>query len=257
MKVELIGKTCGVGEFGDATLDELIVGEARVSTNKKGKELFAKPHKLLRHMITEGHWSPFDMVNLNIKIITSRAMAREWLRHSSIKPQEFSQRYSEVTTREGLELRYKSTENRQSSNGVVEDSTILHLANSTLDTCFDAYEVLLSENVARETARFILPEIASTTLYLNGTIRSFITALNVRLHASTAQKEIRLQAELIRDILLKEIPITCQALFNFEFADEIHILEQVILHKHGFRNQALINHFTYHGKPIPSKLESF
>jgi len=257
MEVKLIAKTCGVGDFEGRTIDDIIVAQARVSTEKKGKKLFDNPGKLLRHLITEGHWSPFDLANLNIKIVTSRAMAREWLRHSSIKPQEFSQRYSEVVTSEGLELRIQAEDNRQSSKGLVEDPTLIHLANSAIENSFNSYETLINEKVARESARFILPEIASTTLYLNGTIRNFITALNVRLHASTAQKEIRLQAELIRDILLKEVPITCEALFNFQYADEIHILEQVVLAKHGFRNQALINHFTRNGKPIPSELQSF
>lgn len=45
--------------------------------------------KLLKYMLDNGHWSPFEMVNLCIEINTTRDIARQILRHRSFSYQEF------------------------------------------------------------------------------------------------------------------------------------------------------------------------
>src|SRR6187455_2907543 len=50
---------------------------------------------LLKYMIREGHWSPFEMANMVMEIYTSRAIAPQILRHRSFSFQEFSQRYAQ------------------------------------------------------------------------------------------------------------------------------------------------------------------
>ena len=89
---------------------------------------------------------------------------------------------------------------------------------------------------AKETARFILPESARTKLYFNFRIRELITFLNARLH-KTAQKEIRLIAEQIRDIFIQECPIISEALFNFDNAYEVPILDRIVLEKYKVYNE--------------------
>ena len=61
---------------------DLIAYCARVSnpsnqTNKKTAE------KLLRYLIKEKHWSPFEMVSACLEIETTRDIARQILRHRS------------------------------------------------------------------------------------------------------------------------------------------------------------------------------
>ena len=256
MLVELISKTQGLGRFENQSIDNIIVGQARISTSRELNELFEEPHKLLNHCILNQHWSIFDLANLGFYVETSRAMGREILRHWSIHPTEFSQRYSSNVSMEGIELRIQSKSNRQSSTDVFigdEDSTIKlsdaaygagsHLyyndaVEQTLNTIKETYNGLLSLGIARETARFILPETTSTQIYLNGTIRSWITFLNARLH-QTAQKEIRLIAEKIRNILIEQCPIISKSLFNFENAYEIHILERIVLEKYKVYQQVI------------------
>jgi thymidylate synthase (FAD) len=239
MVVELIAKTQGLGRFENQSIDNIIVGQARVSTSRELNDLFDEPHKLLNHCILNQHWSIFDLANLGFYIETSRAMGREFLRHWTIHPTEFSQRYSSNISMEGIELRVQSKNNRQSSTEAFNPTLqILNEeweANKAIDFCIKnvemLYEELLSKNTARETARFILPETTTTQMYFNGTIRSWITFLNARLH-QTAQKEIRLIAEQIRDIFIQECPIISKSLFNFENAYEIHILERIVLEKY-------------------------
>lgn len=229
MQVKLKTKTIWVEDKENVTIDEILVAQARVSSNKTGNELFDKPEKLIRYMILGGHWSPFDMANFGVEITTSRAIGREILRHWSIHPQEFSQRYSSVVETEAIELRLQASGNRQSSSSVTHEYD--ELIEENISGTLKLYEYLVENGVAKETARFILPETTSTKLYLNGTVRSWITFLNARLH-KTAQKEIRDIAEEIKDIFIDLLPITSKALYNFENAYEVPILDQLIINKY-------------------------
>lgn len=232
MKVELVTKTVGVGSYEGVSIDEIIVGQARVSTSKSGDSLFNKPEILIRHLLLQGHFSPFDMCNLGFDISTSRAMSLEFIRHFSIKPQQFSQRYSKSTDMEYIELREQSLNNRQSSTDMVYDSELQVMVDETIEKSRKTYDALIRKNVAKEVARFVLPETATTRLYMNGSIRSWITFLNARLH-KTAQKEIRLLAEGIRDIFTTQCPVISSALYNFENSYNVHILDRLILEKYG------------------------
>jgi thymidylate synthase (FAD) len=231
MEVKLVAKTIGESEFLGKSIDETLVGIARVSSGKTGDKLFESPKKLLRHCVKHGHWSVFDMATLIFKIETSRAMGRELLRHWSLKPQEFSQRYSSIFTFESIELRKQSTNNRQSSTDLLNDIELDAEIQEHLNAAATLYTKILERGGARECARMILPECTTTTMYFNGTIRSWITTLNQRLHKS-AQKEIRLVAEAIRDIFKQECPITSEALFGFKDAFDEHILDKVIIKKY-------------------------
>lgn len=234
MEVLLISKTQGLGTFEGKSLDELIVGQARVSTSRELNDLFDEPHKLLRHCILNQHWSIFELANLGFRVETSRAIGREILRHGKmVGLTEFSQRYSDNIEFEDIELRKQATSNRQSSTDKVKDIIFdLEFAEG------DIYKRWIKEGIAKETARMILPECTKTTIYLNFRIRELITFLNARLH-NTAQKEIQDLAKEIRDIFIQECPIISNSLFNFEHADKFHILEQVVLEKYKLRDQVI------------------
>jgi thymidylate synthase (FAD) len=234
MQVRLISKTVGVigTEYQDRSIDSIIVGIARLSSSRDVTELFDEPEKLLRHCIMNSHWSIFTMANLTFEITTSRAMGRELLRHlKGTDLQEASLRYSEASEFEPIELRMQSKSNRQSSTEICSDEKLQLMVDSHVQNSEVLYKELLNQGVARETARFILPESTQTKLIMNGSIRSWITTLNQRLH-KTAQKECRLIAEAIRDIFISECPIIASALFNFECAYEVHILDRLVLEKY-------------------------
>lgn len=238
MQVRLIAKTEGYQgtEYENKSIDQIIVGEARVSSNREVNDLFSEPDKLLRHCILGGHWSVFEMANIEFEIETSRAMGRELLRHCKlVGVQERSQRYAAITGFEDVELRKQCKNNRQSSVETIYDTDSFapnEYVKEHLKQTNELYEQLLNSGVSKETARLILCECASTTLILNFRIRELITFLNVRLH-KTAQKEIRLVAETIRDYLIAECPTISKCLYNFEDAYEIHILDRLVLEKFG------------------------
>lgn len=241
MKVTLIAETSGLGVFQGKSIDELIVGQARVSTSREVNELFEEPHKLLRHCILNQHWSIFELANLSFEIETSRAIGREILRHGKQTGlTEFSQRYSGEIQMENVELRYQAISNRQSSTSVVNNGQINAKVIKATQTAFDIYNDLISDGVARECARMVLPETTTTKIYLNFRIRELITFLNARLH-KTAQKEIRIIAEQLAEVMKEKCPIISECLFNFEHAYDYHILEQVVLEKYKLRTTIINN----------------
>lgn len=258
MKVKLITKTIGVDSvFSGKSLDEIIVGQARVSTSRETQELFDTPEKLIRHCILNQHWSIFELANLGFKIETTRAIGREILRHGKMTGlTEFSQRYSNVTEAEVPEIRSSHKSNRQSSTDrfdgyvVLQDGTQIdanEFARDAIDSQLHSYDLLLNavnvdgKKVASETARMILPEATKTTIYLNFRIRELITFLNARLH-QTAQKEIVEIANEMAEIFIEHCPIIAKSLFNFKHAYKSHILEQIVLEKYGLRDYAIENH---------------
>ena len=161
------------------------------------------------------HWSPLDMINFGFEIETSRAIGRQLLRHASIRPQEHSQRYSDRVLFEPIELRREDKVNRQSSTEIFdpeiwfEAKGITKKASSSIEFTLvmieNLYHNLLKSGVAKECARMILPECTTTTITFNGTLRSWLSLLNVRCDHH-AQKETVIIATLIGEALEKEIP---------------------------------------------------
>ena len=82
MKVELIGLTKPSASTGCNTADELVAYTARVSnpTNQNNNETAPK---LLKYLIKNEHWSPFEMVSVQMSITTTRDISRLIIRHRS------------------------------------------------------------------------------------------------------------------------------------------------------------------------------
>ena len=68
--------------------EALIAEMARVS-NPDNKNNTATAPKLIKYLIDNKHWSPFEMVNVCMEIVTTRDIARQILRHRSMQFQEF------------------------------------------------------------------------------------------------------------------------------------------------------------------------
>jgi thymidylate synthase (FAD) len=196
---------------GLKTAEDLISYCARVSNPSNQLNTETAP-KLLKYLITHKHWSPYEMVNMCVEIKTSRAIAAQILRHRSFSFQEFSQRYSGVVGREKIEWRLQGKTNRQVGEEEVQLSKkLLDKIEWIQDECEYLYNNLIEEGVAKECARMVLPLNTSTTLYMSGTIRSWVHYLELRTKEDT-QKEHRIIADEIKKIFIKEFPATSCAL---------------------------------------------
>ena len=190
--------------------EDLIAYCARVS-NPNNQNNKATAPKLLKFLIKHKHWSPFELSNMCVEIKTSRAIAAQILRHRSVSFQEFSQRYSEATEMEPLELREPAEKNRQSSSKIMTGEHLNKMANMMMEASKELYDDMIAGGVAKECARMILPLGTQTTMYMNGSVRSWIHYINLRTEENT-QKEHRDVANKIKDIFIQQFPNTSEAL---------------------------------------------
>lgn len=207
-KVNLIALSKPSAITGCNTANELIAYTARVSNPANQGNLETAP-KLVRYLIKENHWSPFEMVHMTLEINTTRDIARQILRHRSFAFQEFSQRYA---VSEGFELRdcrLQDTTNRQ--NSVDTDDRELHVAwlwkqAELLRETKEVYQWALDKGIAKEQARSVLPEgNTQSTLYMSGSLRSWIHYCQLRMEGGT-QKEHREVATLCWKIIEGHFP---------------------------------------------------
>ena len=198
-KVQLVSKTIGVGKYENLSSEEIVAAIARHGIIKEDNG------KLVKYLMTEKHWSPLDMINFTFEVETSRAIGRQWLRHSSLKPQEHSQRYSDKVYFEDIELRLEDKVNRQSSTDIINNKYLKAQIDLHLESTERLYKTLIENGVAKECARMILPECTTSTLTFNGTLRSWLSFLNVRCDHH-AQKEIVELATIVGELLEKEMP---------------------------------------------------
>lgn len=227
MKVQLVSLTVSQlpGEIVPLSAEELITYVARVSNPSNQMNSETAP-KLIGYLIKNNHWSPFEMADMCLEIITSRGIAQQILRHRSFSFQEFSQRYAEVTEMEPTQLRKAGSTNRQSSseefdpkinvdcgNDIVPHDQASLAIEDHLSYCENLYKALLEAGVAKECARFVLPITTQTKLYMKGSIRSWIHYLLIRLDEHT-QLEHRQIANEIRVIFKENFPNIAKAL-NF------------------------------------------
>ena len=173
---------------------------ARVS-NPSNQNTDSPSDKLVRYLIKNQHWSPFEMVSACLEINTTRDIARQILRHRSFSFQEFSQRYADASQLgfEPREARYQDTKNRQNSTdfdlNIDDDRKLAYQWELSqidlLKRIQNTYEWALEKGIAKEQARAILPEgMTKSRMYMNGNIRSWIHYIQLRSGNGT-QKEHR------------------------------------------------------------------
>jgi len=173
--------------------------------------------KLLRYLIKHKHISPFEMANMCTEINTTRAIAAQILRHRSFSFQEFSQRYANVTEI-GLatvpQLRRQDTKNRQNSIDDLDPAEISGLyrrASQLFADAEDLYSEMVSKGVAKECARSVLPLATPTRMYMNGTLRSWLTYIALREKHGT-QMEHMLIAKDAKKIFCGQFPTIAEAM---------------------------------------------
>lgn len=203
----IISPSTGLGMH---SAEDLIAFCARVSNPKNQMNTKTAP-KLIKFLIKHKHWSPFELASMCVEIKTSRAIAAQILRHRSFSFQEFSQRYSQATELEPLELRSPAEKNRQSSSDEINDINLNIKAKKAMYEAKKAYDELIEAGVAKECARAVLPLGTQTTMYMNGSVRSWIHYIDLRTEENT-QKEHRDIANAIKKIFMKKFPNTSEAL---------------------------------------------
>ena len=191
---------------------------ARVSSpqNQDNRDTEAK---LLKYCAKHGHWSVFEHAVMTVEVETSVAIAAQILRHRSFTFQQFSARYARAGDMGFYiaEARRQDIKNRQNS---IDD-----LPADVKDWFDDAqakvatyskllYDEALRKGIAKEQARFLLPQNTLTRMYMTGSARSWIHYLQSRC-ADGVQLEHKEVALAIRDTIFKEqFPTLYEAIFE-------------------------------------------
>ena len=215
MNVKLLSYSQPTDEFKSMGLDdaqELIAYCARVS-NPSNQLNTDTSEKLIRYLVKHQHWSPLEMVSACLEITTTRDIARQILRHRSFSFQEFSQRYADPTKDLNFvlrEARLQDPKNRQ--NSVATDNLALaawweERQKRVIEEARNAYEWAISNGIAKEQARAVLPEgLIESRLYMNGTLRSWVHFIELR-SANGTQKEHQEVAVACAEVIAKIFPM--------------------------------------------------
>ena len=198
---------CYDSEISKMSSQEFMVYAARVSNPDNQFNHLTGP-KLLRHCAKNAHWSVFDMVDVVIRIETTRDIGRQILRHWSFRFQEFSQRYADPTAELGFttrEARLQDTKNRQNSIETDDDDLTMWFQQAQIDLIDYAellYKDAIANGIAKEQARVFLPEgLIKSVMFMKGSLRSWITYCNLRRANGTQKEHMEIAQECWNEIL--------------------------------------------------------
>lgn len=198
--------------FGD---DLTVVNAARVSLGKHTDEFSEKDGKLIKYLAEHEHTSPFFHPQARFRLKMPIWMAREWFRHTiGFARNEVSRRYvDDEPTFHVPEFRTRAPGKKQGSNDDVhKDNKLLHsLMDMHCEDALATYNVMLNNNVPPEQARMVLPQNMMTEFIETGSIAAYARLCHLRL-GPDAQKEIRIVAGQVSDILQKAFPVSWLAL---------------------------------------------
>lgn len=226
MNVKLVSLSQPSASTGCQTADQFVAYCARVSNPDNQNNNKTAPG-LLKYLIKHGHWSPFEMVSLTLEIETTRDISHQIVRHRSFSFQEFSQRYAQANTFEVREARLQDPTNRQNSvridRGLAEqrliDEKFSMAQHKVIRLTREAYECALDNGIAKEQARALLPEgMTGTTLYMAGTLRSWIHYCKLRM-ANGTQAEHAEIAKRCWDIIGGHFPSVREAVDALDVLD--------------------------------------
>ena len=113
--------------------------------------------------------------------------------------------------------RMQDTSNRQNSV-INDDDVVTALMQGAIEdamlACYKSYNKLLNLGIAKEVARFVLPQGTYTRLYVTGSPRSFIHYINARDDEGVAQYEHVELARAVKKVFTDECPIISEAVWG-------------------------------------------
>lgn len=216
--VKMVACSTPVGDLAHLlSAENLVAYTARVS-NPANQENQGTAPRLLRYLVNNSHWSPFEMVSVTMEINTTRDIARQILRHRSFSFQEFSQRYADPTDELGFEFRearLQDKTNRQNSIETDDDELTIEWNQrqaQAINAALRAYDWAIANGIAREQARAVLPEgNTGSRLYMAGTLRSWIHYCDLRMYNGTQKEHIEI-ATKCWDLICEQFPSIKEAL---------------------------------------------
>jgi len=209
--------------------DHAVVNDARASFGKQADPytLTDRDKSLINYLWKHEHTSPFRSTIFKFRVKAPLFVARQWLKHivaSSHCDEQFtwnelSLRYTNMSGRlefyTPMVFFSQSEDNKQGSGEPLEGDALDLVRNVYADSLRYAkrdYEKLISNGLAKEQARGVLPNSVYVTWVWTVSFQALVHFIQLRL-GEGAQTEIVQYAECLKQILKEQCPV----LFNVVF----------------------------------------
>ena len=217
--------------------DLSVVNKARVSFGKKSKwkrenvygtdeigayeeevlSLFDKDAKLIKYLAEHKHFSPFGHAFASFHVKAPIFVARQLVKHKFLRWNEISRRYVDDEPEFYVPdvWRGRSADKKQGSSDKPATLSLTsgYGANQYFVDMGEYYRDLLSDGVAPEQARMVLPQSTMTEWYWSGSLDAFADMCKLRCKEDT-QYETRLVADQISEHMQKLFPVSWVALLG-------------------------------------------
>jgi len=220
MKIDVLDK--GYIEVVDTLGSDLTpVNAARVSFGGRSDQFTDKDRKLSKFLIKHKHFSPFRHQHIQVIIKAPEFVMRQWYKHvvgiettSSHVTKDHA--WNEISGRyvpydefyEPTEFRKQSEDNKQASDGLVDDQVTATIKwRTTQSNLIKTYNEFLDMGMAREQARSILPLTVYTKVWWTASFQSVMNFIELR-DEPTSQVEIQEYAKALKEIMLEKFPET-------------------------------------------------
>lgn len=196
--------------------DLMVANAARVSFNAWADEMGDAEHGLVNFLMRDHHGTPFEHNLFTWRVKAPIFVFREWHRHRTGSISEWSARYSQLAP----EFYVPAVEDMRHQVGKPGSYTFEPLdpaeadgwrdmMTTQNDDAFNLYTDMLTEGVAKEVARTILPVATYTQMLWSVNARNLMGFLQLR-NSPHAQLEIRRFAEAMETIWSEVMPRTAE-----------------------------------------------
>jgi len=213
--------------------DLSVVNAARVSFGKKSEPLGSvgigvdpimipvihdRDKKLITYLAKHKHLSPFGHAFASFHVKAPIFVARQLVKHKFLRWNEISRRYVDTDIEYYLpdQWRGRSEDKKQGSEGEIKLSLFRkNCVKSSVTAAVAVYKELLSDGVAPEQARSLLPQNMITEWIWSGSLDAFSSMARLRC-ADDTQLESRIVADQISDKMGALFPDSWKALMENE-----------------------------------------
>lgn len=192
--------------------DARIAEAARVSTLGLENQS-EKIAGLVRALARENHTSPFEHSVMTVSVEVPIFVAREWMRHRTQSYSEISARYTTLPPKfylpgeeRPLAQTGKALDYRREPGTVRQEVITEYRHRDTAHDAWSHYQKMLSEGVANEVARNVLPVSTYTQFWATANLNNWFKFLTLRNHPA-ALFEIREAAQQVDDLISELWPV--------------------------------------------------
>ena len=198
--------------------DDAVVQAARVSYGAGTKKV-QEDRGLIRYLMRHEHTTPFEMCEVKFHIRLPIFVMRQLIRHRTAQVNEYSGRYSVMTDEFYVPETFQkqSTTNKQGRGYSLTEiqGKLSWLMDNVHKIAYDKYEELLGLDVARESARAILPVSNYTEAYWKCNLKNFLHMAWLRMDPH-AQWEIQEFAKAMYGLVKPLYPFICEAYEDYK-----------------------------------------